>query len=168
MQKLRSEYSRILSTESAKDEEPKAASNAPLNSPAAKIDIPELSDLSDSSDSESDDEDWAYPEGKTLGIKRKKPPMIDLEKLGSSSQRTFNTQEEELRFEFSEAGKWIGILITIEDVKKFIWSYKEEHDENAMLFADVYDRDRQKAIKHPHTLKAREDLMSLKNVSHIL
>merc|ERR1712081_47753 len=74
--------------------------------------------------------------------------MIDLDKLGNSSQRTFKTRDEELRFEFIEAGKWIGIILVIDDIKKFIWSYKEEQDENAMLYADVYDCDRRKAIKH--------------------
>merc|ERR1711954_282568 len=43
---------------------------------------------------------------------------------------------------------WIGIIMTIDDIKKFIWSYKKEQNENSMLFSDVYDKDRRKAIKH--------------------
>merc|ERR1712081_141083 len=68
--------------------------------------------------------------------------------MGVSGQKTFKSKDEGIKFEFKEAANWIGIVMTIDDIKKFIWSYEEEHNENSMLFSDIYDRDRQKAIKH--------------------
>merc|ERR1711954_421401 len=108
----------------------------------------ETSNNESSSSSESDNEDWAYKAGKALGLSSKKPPLIDLEKLGAPSGKTFESKDEEIKFEFIEANKWIGIVMVIDDIKKFIWTYKKEQSENAMLFADIYDRDRRKAIKN--------------------
>merc|ERR1711954_632288 len=57
------------------------------------------------------------------------------------------TREEELDDQFKDAGFWIGILMTIQEIKKHIWSYKEVVNETALLYADVYDNDRRRAIK---------------------
>merc|ERR1711954_2097 len=81
------------------------------------------------------------------GLRNKKPPMIDLDKLGDNAGRTFPSKDAKIRYEFIEASKWIGIVMIIDEFKKFIWSYKKEENKNAMLFADIYDRDRRKAIK---------------------
>merc|ERR1711954_636513 len=57
------------------------------------------------------------------------------------------TREDELDDQFKDAGFWIGILMTIQEIRKHIWSYKEVTTETALLYADVVDNDRRRAIK---------------------
>merc|ERR1711954_142487 len=98
---------------------------------------------------DSDDESWAYKVGKTKGLKedRVKPPLIDLDSLGRKELRKFKTREEELDMEFEDAGRWAGILMTINEFRKFIWSPKRPVNDVSVINADIYDNDRRKAIK---------------------
>merc|ERR1711954_292428 len=102
-----------------------------------------------SSSDSSEDEHWTYPSGRVEGVKesRKKPPLIDLEKLNQQIKKIYLNRDEELVDEFEEAKKWVGIVMEIADFRKFIWSHKEPLQDSSVLFADIYDRDRKKAIK---------------------
>merc|ERR1711954_427448 len=102
-----------------------------------------------SSSDSSEDEHWTYPSGRVEGIKdsRKKPPLIDLEKLNQQIKKIYLNRDEELVDEFEEAKKWVGIIMDIADFRKFIWSHKEPLQDSSVLFADIYDRNRKKAIK---------------------
>merc|ERR1712081_40679 len=79
--------------------------------------------------------------------KREPPPMLDLDKLGKPEGKIYLNQDEELVDGFEEAGKWIGFLMVLEDFRKHIWSYKTEVTDNSMLFAEMHDGDRRRAIK---------------------
>merc|ERR1712081_71557 len=73
--------------------------------------------------------------------------LIDLEKLSQQINKIYLNRDEELTDEFEEAKKWVGIIMDIADFRKFIWSHKEPLQDSSVLFADIYDRDRKKAIK---------------------
>merc|ERR1711954_294855 len=47
----------------------------------------------------------------------------------------------------SEAAKWIGFIMAMEDFRKHIWSHKTVISETSMLFGDMYDNNRHRAIK---------------------
>ena len=77
-----------------------------------------------------------------------KPPLIDLDAITKGKGRTFNSKDEELDFEFAKAAWWVGIVMTIEDFKKFIWSgQREEEIIVTMLNAEKHDKNCRKAIK---------------------
>merc|ERR1712081_164195 len=102
-------------------------------------------------DSESsDDEGWTYASGEVQGLRksRSKPPILDLDNLENPKNKIYLTREEELTDGFEEAGNWVGIIMSVEDFRKFIWSHKETLSENAVIYADIYDNDRRKAIKY--------------------
>ena len=74
--------------------------------------------------------------------------MIDLESLAKPKGTTFKSREDELDSAFEEAAWWIGVVMSIEDFWKFIWSgEREEESEITMINADKYDKNRRKAIK---------------------
>merc|ERR1711954_477647 len=76
-------------------------------------------------------------------------PMLDLDNLGMpKAPIVHSSREEELTFDFQEAGKWGGIIMTIGDFRKYIWSNKEDLSENTVVYAIKYDKHRRKAIKH--------------------
>ena len=89
-----------------------------------------------SSEESSDDESWTYESGKILGLK--KPPLLNLDMLENKTTETFETYEKELDHEFDDARKWFGLIMTIDDFKKFIWSSKEDLSDNSILFAEKY------------------------------
>merc|ERR1712081_13693 len=90
-----------------------------------------------------------YPSGKIEGMKetKRKPPLIDLEKLENQIKKIYLSRDDELTDEFEEAKRWVGIVMEIDDFRKFIWSHKEPLHDTSVLFADIYDRNRKKAIK---------------------
>merc|ERR1712081_38329 len=90
-----------------------------------------------------------YPSGKIEGMKetKRKPPLIDLEKLENQIKKIYLGRDDELTDEFEEAKRWVGIVMEIDDFRKFIWSHKEPLHDTSVLFADIYDRDRKKTIK---------------------
>merc|ERR1711954_26560 len=101
-------------------------------------------------DESTDDELWAYKAGKAVGLKSKrtKPPMINLDALKNEIDKKYSNRDEELDGEFEEASWWIGIIMELEDFRKFIWSdVRKEESETTMLNADIYDKHRQKAMK---------------------
>merc|ERR1711954_205377 len=49
--------------------------------------------------------------------------------------------------EFDDAKKWFGLIMTINDFKKFIWSSKEDLSDNSILFVEKYDKGRRISIK---------------------
>merc|ERR1712081_99774 len=73
--------------------------------------------------------------------------LIDLEKLSQQINKIYLTRDEELIDGFEDAKKWVGIIMDIADFRKFIWSHKEPLQDSSVLFADIYDRNRKKAIK---------------------
>merc|ERR1712081_35823 len=76
------------------------------------------------------------------------PPLINLDTLKNQIEEKYKNREEELEGEFEEASWWIGIIMELEDFKKFIWSdVRKEESETTTLYADIYDRHRRKAIK---------------------
>merc|ERR1712081_167232 len=97
----------------------------------------------------SDDESWTYKTSQIRGLKKKRdpPPLLDLDSLGKPEGKVYLSQEEELYKGFKEAGKWIGFLMVLDDFRKHIWSHKTIISENSMLYAEMYDRDRRRAIK---------------------
>merc|ERR1711954_423687 len=108
--------------------------------------------MGDSTENEesSDEESWAYKAGKAIGLKskRQKPPLIDLDALKTQIEDKYKNRDEELEGEFKEASWWIGIVMELEDFRKFVWSEeRKEESETTILFADIYDRHRRKAIK---------------------
>merc|ERR1711954_576212 len=95
-------------------------------------------------DSSTDDEAWTYPSGEIKGL-RPKPPMLDLDNLGSPKPaKVHASREEELTEDFQEAGKWVGIIMSINDFRKFVWSNKEDLSENTVIYAVKYDKNRRK------------------------
>merc|ERR1711954_268233 len=105
---------------------------------------------SDDSESETDDESWAYAAGKAIELKQKgnKPPLIDLDALPNIKGKVYKNRNEKLDGEFGEAAWWVGIVMTLEDFAKFIWSDKRpDESETTILIAHKYDKNRQKAIK---------------------
>merc|ERR1712081_53156 len=100
-------------------------------------------------DESTDDESWTYESGQIHGLKKKRdpPPLLDLDKLGKTDGKVYLSQEEELDEGFKEAGKWIGFFMVLEDFRKHIWSHKTIINDNSMLYAEMYDRDRRRAIK---------------------
>merc|ERR1711954_625958 len=74
-----------------------------------------------------------------------RPTLIDLDKIPQS--KSFSSKKEEIEFEFTEAGKWLGIVMDIEDFRKFVWDDAREANDAAILNADIFDRNRCKAIK---------------------
>merc|ERR1712081_77168 len=100
-------------------------------------------------DESTDDESWTYESGQIRGLKKKRdpPPLLDLDKLGKPEGKVYLSPEEELDEGFKEAGKWIGFLMVLEDFRKHIWSHKTIINDNSMLYAEMYDRDRRRAIK---------------------
>merc|ERR1712081_146520 len=97
----------------------------------------------------SDDESWTYETGQIRGLKKKRdpPPLLDLDSLGKPEGKVFLSQEEELDDGFREAGKWIGFFMVLDDFRKHIWSHKTIINDNSMLYAEMYDKDRRRAIK---------------------
>merc|ERR1711954_321831 len=76
-------------------------------------------------------------------------PMLDLDNLGMpKAPIVHSSREEELTFDFQEGGKWVGIIMSIGDFRKYIWSNKEDLSENTVVYAIKYDKHRRKAIKH--------------------
>merc|ERR1712081_114355 len=76
------------------------------------------------------------------------PPLINLDALKNQIEEKYKNREEELKGEFEEASWWIGIIMELEDFRKFIWSdVRKEESETTTLYADIYDRHRRKAIK---------------------
>merc|ERR1711954_52053 len=75
------------------------------------------------------------------------PPLLDLDKLGKAEGKVYLSQQEELDEGFKDAAKWIGFLMTLEEFRKHIWSYKTEVSDTSMLFAEMHDKDRRRAIK---------------------
>merc|ERR1711954_238966 len=75
------------------------------------------------------------------------PPLLDLDKLGKTEGKVYQSQQEELDEGFKDAAKWIGFLMTLEEFRKHIWSYKTEVSDTSMLFAEMHDKDRRRAIK---------------------
>merc|ERR1711954_615863 len=41
-----------------------------------------------------------------------------------------------------------GIIMSVDDFRRFILSHKETLSENSVIYADIYDNDRRKAIKY--------------------
>merc|ERR1711954_490286 len=96
--------------------------------------------------SSTDDEAWTYPSGEIKGLR---PPMLDLDNLGlPKPAKGHASWEEELTEDFQEAGKWVGIIMSIDDFQKFVWSNKEDLSESSVIYAVKYDKNRRKAIKH--------------------
>merc|ERR1711954_585484 len=87
--------------------------------------------------------------GEIRGLKERRdpPPLLDLNNLGKTEGKVFLSQEEELNEGFQDAAKWIGFLMTIEEFRKHVWSYKTDLSDTAMLFSDMCDKDRRRAIK---------------------
>merc|ERR1711954_406595 len=107
-------------------------------------------DDSTETDESSDKESWAYKAGQAIGLKnkRQKPPLINLDTLKNQIEEKYKNRKEELEGEFEEASWWIGIIMELEDFKKFIWSdVRKDESETTTLYADIYDRHRRKAIK---------------------
>merc|ERR1712081_3497 len=76
------------------------------------------------------------------------PPLINLDTLKNQIEDKYKNREEELDGEFQEASWWIGIIMELEDFKKFNWSdVRKDESETTTLYADIYDRHRRKAIK---------------------
>merc|ERR1712081_127533 len=82
-----------------------------------------------------------------LKDKRDPPPLLDLNKLGKTEGKVYLSQEEELTEGFQDAAKWIGFLMTLEEFRKHVWSYKTDVSDTSMLFAEMHDKDRRHAIK---------------------
>ena len=50
--------------------------------------------------------------------------------------------------EFSEAAWWLGVVMEIQEFRKFIWSPEnEEESDTTVLYADKNDKNGRKAIK---------------------
>merc|ERR1711954_330719 len=49
---------------------------------------------------------------------------------------------------FEEAKRWVGILMNIEDFRKYIWSNKGPLSKSTVVYADKYDKQRRISIKH--------------------
>merc|ERR1712081_148821 len=76
------------------------------------------------------------------------PPLINLDALKNQIEEKYKNREEELKGEFEEASWWIGIIMELEDFRKFIWSdVRKEESETTTLYADKYNKHRRKAIK---------------------
>merc|ERR1711954_29 len=75
------------------------------------------------------------------------PPLLDLDKLGKTEGKVYQSQQEELEEGFQDAAKWIGFLMTIEEFRRHIWSYKTEVSDTSLLFAEMHDKDRRRCIK---------------------
>ena len=97
----------------------------------------------------SDEEAWTYQSGVIKGLKKKKdkPPLLDLDNLDLPKGKIYTTREEELDEKFKDAGYWIGILMTLAEIRKHVWSYKGEISETSLLYADMFDNDRRRSIK---------------------
>merc|ERR1711954_344056 len=115
---------------------------------------PDTQDSEEENRSSSSDEDWTYESGKTKGLKKGKPPLLDLDNL-KKVFKTYDSAEQELDEEFVEAGRWVGIIMSIDDFRKFIWSHKGVINDTSVIYADIYDKNRQKAIKDKVEKKIR-------------
>ena len=121
--------------------------NSPPNenlTPAANENPAEIVD-----EETSDDESWTYPSGSIKGLKEKedKPPLLDLDNLERATGKIYTSREDELDDGFKDAGYWIGIWMTLEEIRKHVWSYKGVISESSLLNADMFDNDRRRAIK---------------------
>merc|ERR1711954_114896 len=127
---------------------------------------PEPSDTDDSGDENSseDDESWAYKTGKVVGLKKKesRPPLINLDELNKPSNFLYKTRDEELDASFEEASWWIGVLMDIQEFRKFIWTDKQEGEsDTSVINADKFDKGRRKAIKFKVERNLRINQMQL-------
>merc|ERR1711954_102166 len=57
----------------------------------------------------------------------------------------------------------VGIVMSIDDFRKYIWSNKEDLSETSVVYADKYDKNRRKAIKHKveHNIKINGDQLDI-------
>ena len=129
-------------------ETPKSVVNAQHHETADKVNN-HAESVQDESEDSTDDEAWTYESGQIRGLKKKRspPPLLDLEKLGKPEGKIFLSRDKEIDEGFKEAGKWIGFLMILDDFRKHIWSYKTIINDNSMLYADMHDSDRRRAIK---------------------
>ena len=75
--------------------------------------------------------------------KSDRPPIIDLDALSKPTGIVFKTREEELDSAFLDAAWWIGVVMSIEDFRNFIWSPEREADSDVSIInADKFDKNR--------------------------
>lgn len=68
--------------------------------------------------------------------------------VGKTSGKTYTSKKAEINNEFSEAGWWLGLFMEMSELRKFVWCDKREDSDQSILFADMYNNNRHKAIKY--------------------
>ena len=80
---------------------------------------------------------------------KERPPLLNLDNLGKKPGKAHSIVKEELEEEFEEAGNWVGIRLTIEELQKYIWcKFRKQETDQTLLFAHRYDKDRRETIAH--------------------
>lgn len=109
------------------------------------------SEVSDSEENEKIEEvnTWAKKTSitskKKVDTEAKEPPMINLENL-LKKKNVYNSRKEEVEDKFNDARNWLGLVMDIEDIRRYTWSYKVKESDQTILNAHCYNDNRLEAI----------------------
>ena len=76
----------------------------------------------------------------------KQPPMIDLESLGKPNGPKYNSKQEEAEANFKGSKHWLGVKMTSNDIRKFVWCDSKHESDYTLINVDIYDENRKEAI----------------------
>merc|ERR1711954_30801 len=137
---------------------------------APEITTNEAKETPESPESESEsDEDWVYEEGKAMGVKEGRPPLINLDALSKPTSKVFESRDDKLDQAFEDANHWTGISMTIEEFRSFIWSPQlEKESDTSILNAHKFDKGRRKCIKFKVEKHLRIHRLQIENIEYYI